>query len=358
MTRTSMPAPDASARAATQAGAVPTAQRGLSGWKRLALRVGFALIAVLAVGGVLSFILSLLVPPTPVPTGAPFGMTVREAAPRGNALMDTLLALQALFYQRIQAAVRALPEGGDAFWTLMGVGFAYGIFHAAGPGHGKAVISAYLVAEERALRRGIGLCFAAAILQAIVAIAMVGAAVAVFRLTAAGMDQLTGRVELASFLAVALLGFWLTWRKAGRFTDLVLYRRGARLKHVAGCDHVHLPPPEQFMQLQRWREYVGVVFAAGLRPCAGALVLLVFAASQDLFGAGMAATFAMAAGTAITTSIIALTAVFMKDVALRIAGGRNDRGAVFGSGFELAAAAFVLVIGLALLAGQAGSGAI
>lgn len=358
MTRTSMPASPAPSRSTSEAVAVAPVETSPPGWQRLALRLAIALFAVLAVGGALNLILYLLVPPAPPPTGAPFGMTVRETAPRGNALMDTLLALQGLFYQRIQAAVRALPEDGGAFWTLMGVGFAYGIFHAAGPGHGKAVISAYLVAEERALRRGIGLCFAAAILQAIVAITMVGAAVAVFSLTAAGMDRLTGQVEFASFLAVALLGLWLTWRKAGRFGDLLQYRRGVRLEKIAGCDHVHLPPPEEFMQLRRWREYAGVVFAAGLRPCAGALVLLVFAASQGLMGAGIAATFAMAAGTAITTSIIALTAVFMKDVALRIAGGRNDQGAVVGSGFELAAAAFVFVIGLALLAGQAGGGGI
>lgn len=352
MTRQRMPATPAPSQIMSAAPVTGPSDR-----QRLALRIACALIAVLAVGGALNLILYLLVPPAPAPTGAPFGMTVRETAPRGNALMDTLLALQGLFYQRIQAAVRALPEGGGAFWALMGVGFAYGIFHAAGPGHGKAVISAYLVAEERALRRGIGLCFAAAMLQAVIAITMVGAAIAVFSLTAAGMDRLTGRVEFASFLAVALLGLWLTWRKAGRFTDLILHRRGAGSGSVAGCDHVHLPPPEEFMRLRRWREYAGVVFAAGLRPCAGALVLLVFAASQNLIGAGIAATFAMAVGTAITTSIIALTAVYMKDVALRIAGGRNDRGAVFGSGFELAAAAFVLVIGLALLAGQPGSGA-
>ncbi len=328
-----------------------------AGWRQVALRLGLALLAVFAVGGALNLVLYLAIPPAPEPAGMPFGMTAREVAPRGNALMDTLLALQGLFYQRIQAAVRALPEGGGAFWTLMGVGFAYGIFHAAGPGHGKAVISAYLVAEERALRRGIGLCFAAATLQAVIAIIMVGAALLVFSLTAAGMDRLTGRMEFASFLAVALLGLWLTWRKAGRFADILLHRRGLHLTDASGCDHVHLPPPNEFMRLKRWREYAGVVFAAGLRPCAGALILLVFAASQNLIGAGIAATFAMAAGTAITTSIIALTAVFMKDLALRLAGGRNDRAPIIGSGFELAAAAFVLVIGLALLAGQPGSGA-
>ena len=90
------------------------------------------------------------------------------------------------------------------------------------------------------------------------------------------------------------------------------------------------------MRLRRWREYAGVVFAAGLRPCAGALILLVFAASQGLIGAGIGAVFAMALGTALTTSIIALSAVFMKEVALRAAGGRARYAPLAGGVVELA----------------------
>jgi nickel/cobalt exporter len=323
----------------------------MSGWRLIAVRLAIVACAVAIIGGVFSLVLQLVFPAPPEPARAPFGMSARETVPQGNALANSLLALQGLFYQHMQGAMRDLRETGTAFWTLMGVGFAYGVFHAAGPGHGKAVISAYLVADERALRRGIGLCFAAALLQAVVAIVMIAVAIFVLSMTAPGIDRLTGRIETASFAVVAALGLFLTWRKAGHFLDLVSARRGAGPVVGASCDHVHLPPPEQFMRLRRWREYAGVVFAAGLRPCAGALILLVFATSQGLIGAGIAAVFAMALGTAITTSIIALSAVFMKEIALLAAGGRARYAPLVGGVLELLAAAFVLVVGFALLAG-------
>ncbi len=345
---TSIPTRSATVRAASSRRETPA---GMSHWRLIALRVVIAVCAVALIGGLFSLILQLVFPAPPEPARAPFGMSSREAAPQGNALANTILALQGLFYQHMQGAMREMRDAGTAFWTLMGVGFAYGIFHAAGPGHGKAVISAYLVADERALRRGIGLCFAAALLQALVAIAMIGLAVFLFSLTAAGIDRLTGRIETASFALVAALGLYLTWRKSGHFIDILATRRGQAPVVGASCDHVHLPPPEQFMRLGRWREYAGVVFAAGLRPCAGALILLVFAASQGLMAPGIAAVFAMALGTAITTSLIALSAVFMKEIALRVAGGRARYAPLVSGVLELLAAAFVLVVGATLLVG-------
>ncbi|MFY9292361.1 MAG: nickel transporter, partial [Methylorubrum rhodinum] len=107
--------------------------------------------------------------------------------------------------------------------------------------------------------------------------------------------------------------------------------------------------------LGHWRERAGVVLAAGSRPCAGAVLILVFAASQGLLWAGIAATLAMALGTALTTGVLASLAVFAKALALRLAGGRGQAGALAVGGLELLAAAFVLVLGLALVAGIAAS---
>ena len=100
----------------------------------------------------------------------------------------------------------------------------------------------------------------------------------------------------------------------------------------------------------------GVAVAAGIRPCAGAILVLVFALSQGLFLAGIAATFAMALGTALTTGAIAALAVFAKALALRVAGGRGASGAVAMAAIELLAAAFVLVLGLSLLHGAWATG--
>ena len=315
-------------------------------------RLAIALTATLLVAGVLAAILAVLFPAPPPPPRAPFGMTVRETAPQATGFGAFLLAMQGFFYQHLQASVSALKESGGAIWTLVALGFGYGVFHAAGPGHGKAVISAYLVANERALVKGLLLCLAAAMLQAVVATAVVLTAIWMFAMTAAGMDRLSGRVEIASFAVVALLGLFVTWRKAGGFLAMLRVARGGAVTDAAGgCDHVHLPPPDAIDRMRSWREIVGVVLAAGMRPCTGALVVLVFAASQGHFWGGIAATFAMALGAAMTTGAIATVAVFMKGLALRAAGGRGAATAIATSGIELLAAAFVLVVGLALLSG-------
>jgi ABC-type nickel/cobalt efflux system permease component RcnA len=112
-----------------------------------------------------------------------------------------------------------------------------------------------------------------------------------------------------------------------------------------------MPGPQELDRVKKWRDMAGVVLAAGIRPCAGAIVVLVFALSQGLYAAGIAATFAMALGTALTTGLIAAVAVFAKALAVRLARGRDAGGTRLIAGVELLAAAFVLVLGASLLAG-------
>jgi nickel/cobalt transporter (NicO) family protein len=291
-------------------------------------------------------------PGTPPPVRSPFGAGMREAAPAAGGLGGYILAVQGNFYRSLQAAVLGLKESGAAPWSLIVLGLAYGVFHAAGPGHGKAVIAAYLVANERALLKGFLLSLAAALLQALVAIVLVGVFAVVMQVTAGTLGRVTSGVELASFAVVAVLGAAITWRKAGKLAGVAALARDPSVGPQPGaCDHVHLPPPEALGRLTRWRELCGVVVAAGIRPCSGAVVVLVFALSQGLFPAGIAATLAMALGTALTTGVIASLAVFAKGLALRIAGGRGAAGAVAMAGVELLAAAFVLVLGASLLFG-------
>jgi ABC-type nickel/cobalt efflux system permease component RcnA len=284
------------------------------------------------------------------PPRNPFGMGLREATPSGS-LGAWILSVQSGFYGSLQAGVREMKENGSALFSLLLVGFAYGVFHAAGPGHGKGVISAYLVADEKALRKGFVLSLAAALVQALVAIGIVAIVSLALRATASTMNKLALNVELASFIAVALLGAVITWRKAGKVLGVMALARNPYAAVEENCDHVHMPPPEELSRLTRWRDMAGVAIAAGIRPCAGALIVLVFALSQGLFAAGIAATFAMALGTALTTGAIAALAVFFKAMALRVAGGRGASGAIAIASLELLAAAFVLVLGASLLYG-------
>jgi nickel/cobalt exporter len=326
--------------------ALPSAGAG-----RLWRRLGCALAAVALVAAAMSALAWLLGPMSAPPPRNPFGMGLREAAPTG-ALGASILSIQAGFYRSLQAGIRELGGNGGALGSLLLLGFAYGVFHAAGPGHGKAVISAYLVADGKALRKGMALSLAAALVQALAAITIVGVAAVALRATAGAMNRLAANVELAGFLAIALLGALITWRKAGKLLGVLALSRNP-LAPAGGqdCDHVHLPAPEELSRLRRWRDMAGVAVAAGIRPCGGALVVLVFALSQGLFAAGVAATFAMALGTALTTGAIAALAVFAKALALKAAGGRGASGALAIAAIELLAAAFVLVLGVSLLMG-------
>ena len=314
-------------------------------------RIGVAVLALALVAGALGLIawlLSLYFPPPPPPPRNPFGTALpREALPATSGLGAVILAWQSSFYRELTATLKAIAQSPAALPALLGLAFGYGVFHAAGPGHGKAVISGYIVADNRSLRRGLGLSFAAALVQALVAIGLVGTLTLALNATAKTMAATTSVIELGSFALVALVGLYVLWRKAGSFVAL----GGGAAHDAASCDHVHMPGPDEISRLRSFREMAGVVLAAGLRPCAGALIILVFANAQGLFWAGIAATFAMALGTALTTGALAALAVFFKFAALRFAGGGSLRGVRIIAGLEVLAAAFVAVLGAALFFG-------
>jgi nickel/cobalt exporter len=326
-------------------------------WPSLSRRLIVVVVTLALVAGVLALLaqfVTSLSPLPPPPPRNPFGGAMpREALPSTTGIGGLLLAWQSSFYRELTAALKAIHQSPAALWSLMALAFGYGVFHAAGPGHGKAVISGYIVADNRSLRRGLGLSFAAAILQALVAIALVGTLTLALRATAQTMTTAADMVEQASFALVALVGLFVLWRKAGA---LLALGHGAQA-HDPTCDHVHMPGPDEISRLKSWREMAGVVFAAGLRPCAGALIILVFSASQGLLWAGIAAAFAMSLGTALTTGALAALAVFFKFAALKFAGGGTLRSARLIAGLELLAAGFVAVLGAALFFGLWAAGA-
>jgi nickel/cobalt exporter len=307
-------------------------------------------------------------PPQPATAGGFFGW---------------ILARQAEFYQQFSGLVRAAKTDGSAAWGLFGVAFLYGVLHAAGPGHGKAVISSYLVANEETWRRGVILSFASAILQAIVAIAIVGIGAALLGATSRLMCRTADIIEMVSYGLIAALGLWLLWVK-GRGLVNALQSLPARRPAAVGadvarrhdrdhdhhhdhhhhdhedshghvhdksCGHLHGPEPAELAGPGGWRRGLSAIVAVGLRPCSGAIVLLVFALAQGVFWIGVGATFLMALGTALTVALIATFAVGARSLATKLAATRSGYGIVFLRGIEVAAAALVLAFGALLLAG-------
>ena len=115
--------------------------------------------------------------------------------------------------------------------------------------------------------------------------------------------------------------------------------------------HAHGPEPEELAGPGGWRRGLSAIVAVGLRPCSGAIIVLVFALSQGLYWAGVASTLVMGLGTAITVSSIASLAVSARSVAKRLATSRPGYASLILRGGEAAAGFLVIVLGIALLTG-------
>jgi nickel/cobalt exporter len=284
----------------------------------------------------------------------PFGVGRPDAAVSGppGSFGAWVMAEQSRFYRQLSAAIRAAKENGGATWGLVGLSLAYGVFHAAGPGHGKAVISGYLFASGETLKKGIALAFVSAFVQALTAVVLVAGLALLAGATAGQMDDFALALERASYGLIALVGALLVVRKGAAFWAMLGPRLGlaAVPAHVHGSDCGHIPLPVAGPG-GGLRGSVGTVLAVGVRPCTGAIIVLVFALAQGIFLAGIAATFAMAVGTATTVAAIASVAVLAKGLAIRLAAPGSFSAALALRGLELLAALAVLCLGLSLLLG-------
>jgi ABC-type nickel/cobalt efflux system permease component RcnA len=300
----------------------------------------------------------------------PFGGPRSSGADmHAGGIIGWLLTKQSEFYQQMSATIRAAKSDGSAVWTLLAISFAYGIFHAAGPGHGKAVISSYLVANQETARRGIVLSFASALMQSLVAVAIVAVCAWLLNATAKTMCGAEKAIEIASYALIAAFGARLVWTKGGGLFRAL--QRPQPAMAVAAHhhdhdhdhdhehhhhdhdhhDHAHGPEPSELAGPGGWRRGFGAILTVGIRPCSGAILVLVFALAQGLFWAGIAATFVMGLGTAITVAAIAVIAVSATDLARRLSGARDGGGTLIMRGIEFGAAGLVLLFGLGLLFG-------
>ena len=160
------------------------------------------------------------------------------AEPQVGGIVGWLLAKQSEFYREMSSTIRAAKSDGHAVWTLLAISFAYGIFHAAGPGHGKAVISSYLVANQETARRGIVLSFASALMQSLVAVVIVAICAWLLNATARTMCGAERTIEIASYALIAAFGARLVWTKGGGFIRALQAQRPA-LAMAAAAHHDH-----------------------------------------------------------------------------------------------------------------------
>ena len=237
---------------------------------------------------------------------------------------------QQVFYGSMSGTLRQIKTSSPyaAAWTLMFLSFGYGVFHAAGPGHGKTVISAWLLATENELRRGIVIAFFSSIIQAVVAILLVSVLLLVVVSAGSTARDVAGFLESASYAMIGAMGLYLIWtalRHKARH-DHHDHHGHEHHDHVHDehCGHTHAPEAKQVQGEWSLTKAFSLAFAVGIRPCTGAILVLILANALGIYWAGVTSTLVMAFGTFLTVSVIAAIAVYSKKLAMRLAA-RDDK---------------------------------
>jgi nickel/cobalt transporter (NicO) family protein len=319
------------------------------------------------------------------PTAAPF-----QAPGALGRVLAWVFDKQQNLQRSLATSVKSLktdnPLGGAI--TLAVLSFVYGVLHAVGPGHGKTIISSYVVANEETVRRGVIISFIAAGLQALSAVLLVGVFLIALGATGLQVNAWSNQLETISYAMIALVGLYLlasqvrsVWRRwqGDRPVTVTEVRDGhghsdGHHHHTQGHHdhghgdhnhehHHHHAPGEachhmvdarQLAGPVSWRKMMAVVFSVGIRPCTGAILVLVFALTQGVFWAGVAATFAMAVGTAITVAVLATLALGSRELALKLGGPNSTWTNMVWSTCAIGGATIILLFGVLMFTASLG----
>jgi ABC-type nickel/cobalt efflux system permease component RcnA len=274
---------------------------------------------------------------------------------------------QKAFYDSMSAALKGIR--GEQQWTaaflLMAMSFGYGVLHAAGPGHGKAVVSAWVLANERELKRGILIGCMSAAFQALTAIVLVSLLLMTVQAAGSAARAMAATLESASYGLIALLGVYLVFQALRASPTMLAQVAGPNHSHshihprhddACGCGHSHMPAAGAVAGEWSLAKAVSLAFAVGLRPCTGAILVLLLSSAMGLYWAGIASTLAMAVGTALTVSAIAVLAVTSRRLALRLAGRDSVWLARIAVGLKLAGGLAIAGLGGLLFWASLGAG--
>jgi ABC-type nickel/cobalt efflux system permease component RcnA len=217
--------------------------------------------------------------------------------------------------------LRRLKTGDPAaVWTLLGLCFAYGFFHAAGPGHGKVLIGGYGLGRRVPLLRLSILAVLSSLAQAATAVGMVYSGVLLLNWSRQYMVEVAERLLApASYGLIALVGMWLLLRGLKQ-----LYRAWQQHRphhhhahdEYCGCQHAHGPTIAEAAEVRSLWQAIALILTVAIRPCTGAIFLLILTWRMGLDWAGIAGAFAVGLGTASVTLAVAIGATLLRESSL------------------------------------------
>ena len=247
-------------------------------------------------------------------------------------------------------------NGYGVSMTLIVLSFLYGLFHAAGPGHGKIIISTYLFSNESQLRRGILLSFGSSIAQGLTAILLVTTSIFALNYTMRQTHGVANNLEVISYSLMAFVGLFIFFT---RFRKIL----SSYNKKVSGvcsvnqdgskdCNHQHGPQKSDLQNPLNLRSMFGIIASIGVRPCSGALIVLLLSFSINIPVAGVLSVLAMSIGTALMISALAIFSVYLRQLANRAVTEMSDGSSGFLKFKDLLGGLgglFIFVFGLSLL---------
>lgn len=262
------------------------------------------------------------------------------------------IALQGRLNAQLQDQLVEQRNGAStlAAWTLLLLSFGYGVLHALGPGHGKMVVSTYLISHRARVGHAVALSVWSACVQAISAICLVGGAAWLAREGLGGVLTRAATFDLVSYIALLCVGLVTVWsivtrrdccdegritlipkRRAGLFASR---RENSNVRNGQDTQHgrylgANTLASRRVLNWTRVDEKAGNVWiarqivmtglAVGVRPCVGAIFVLIAALSNGIFMVGVLSAFAMAAGVSLTVLVIGLASLGIN----RVVSSRN-----------------------------------
>lgn len=233
--------------------------------------------------------------------------------------------------QQMSGLLKAVAENPTkAGGSLLIFSFLYGVLHALGPGHGKIVITTWLATHPSKLKSSIGLTLASSLLQGLVAIALVVVVLTVLQLPARQLHMSSFWLEKGSYALVGVLGLLLCWRAVKKLRALLQKPKFKAFTphHVhdahCGCGHQHVPTQEQLQSGDDWRARLVIILSMGMRPCSGAIMVLLFSKVIGVFSWGVMSALAMAAGTSLTITSLALLVHSFRQLAVKLSGNKTS----------------------------------
>ena len=277
---------------------------------------------------------------------------------------------QQAYYGSMSGTLRQIRTESPyaAAWTLMLLSFGYGVFHAAGPGHGKTVISAWLLATENELKRGVVIAFLSSIIQALVAILLVSVLFFVVASASSAARDVAGVLESASYAMIGAMGLYLIWtalrpRAHDDHHDHHAHAHHGHAHHHHDhvhdehCGHAHVAEAKQVRGEWSLTKAFSLAFAVGIRPCTGAILVLILANALGIYWAGMDSTLVIGIGTFLTVSAIAAIAVYSRKLALRLASADGRALGWLAFALRLGGGVVIAALGTLLFLGSLGGAA-